>query len=256
LCIVTFASIVPLFMYVGKNFLPVDDQSQFEVSVRAPEGYSLGASSLAMERVAAEIRKMPGVTDTLVTAGGGQDQVVNSGSIYVKLTDIEEREESQEDLMSRTRDLLAAFPDLRTAVQQVAAFSGGGFRHANVQFLITGPDLKQLEAYSEQILEKMKTIPDAVDVDTTLISGKPEVRLEIDRTRAADLGVRIGDISQALNTLVAGQDVTTFNQGTDQYDVVVRAQTNYRTSEEGLRRMIVPSSTQGVVSLDRLIKTV
>ena len=256
LCVLTFASIVPLFMFVGKNFLPVDDQSQFEVSVRAPEGYSLGASSLAMERVAAEIRKLPGVTDTLVTAGGGQDQVVNSGSIYVKLTDISERELSQEDLMSRTRDLLASFPDLRTAVQQVAAFSGGGFRNANVQFLITGPDLKQLEAYSEQILEKMKSIPDAVDVDTTLISGKPEVRLEIDRARAADLGVRIGDISQALNTLVAGQDVTTYNQGTDQFDVVVRAQTNFRTDTEGLRRMIVPSSTQGVVSLDRLITTV
>jgi hydrophobic/amphiphilic exporter-1 (mainly G- bacteria), HAE1 family len=256
LCVVTFASIVPLFMFVGKNFLPVDDQSQFEVSVRAPEGYSLGATSLAMERVAAEIRKLPGITDTLATAGGGQDQVVNSGTIYVKLSDLGDRSESQEELMSRTRDLLASFPDLRTAVQQVAAFSGGGFRNANVQFLITGPDLKQLEAYSEQILEKMRSIPDAVDVDTTLISGKPEVRLEIDRARAADLGVRIGDISQALNTLVAGQDVTTFNEGTDQYDVVVRAQTNFRTDKEGLRRMIVPSSTQGVVSLDRLITTV
>ncbi len=256
LCIVTFASIVPLFMYVGKNFLPVDDQSQFEVSVRAPEGYSLGASSLAMERVAAEIRKMPGVTDTLVTVGGGQDQVVNSGSIYVKLSDLDERDLSQEELMSKTRDLVAPYTDLRTAVQQVAAFSGGGFRNANVQFLIAGPDLKQLEIYSEKILEKMKSIPDAVDVDTTLISGKPEVRLEINRELAADLGVRIGDISQALNTLVAGQDVTTFNEGTDQYDVVVRAQNTYRTSTEGLSRMIVPSSKLGVVSLDRLVTTV
>src|SRR5690606_20892017 len=156
LCIVTFASIVPLFMYVGKNFLPVDDQSQFEVSVRAPEGYSLGASSLAMERVAAEIRKMPGVTDTLVTAGGGQDQVVNSGSIYVKLSELDERDLSQEEMMSKTRDLVAPYTDLRTAVQPVAAFSGGGFRNANVQFLIAGPDLKQLEIYSEKILEKMK----------------------------------------------------------------------------------------------------
>jgi hydrophobic/amphiphilic exporter-1 (mainly G- bacteria), HAE1 family len=95
LCVVTFASIVPLFMFVGKNFLPVDDQSQFEVSVRAPEGYSLGATSLAMERVAAEIRKLPGITDTLATAGGGQDQVVNSGTIYVKLSDLGDRSESQ-----------------------------------------------------------------------------------------------------------------------------------------------------------------
>ena len=72
LCAFVFLSIVPLFMFVGKNFLPVDDQSQFEVSVRAPEGYSLSASSQLMERIATDIRKMPGVTDTLVTVGGGQ----------------------------------------------------------------------------------------------------------------------------------------------------------------------------------------
>ncbi|QYO66321.1 efflux RND transporter permease subunit [Leptolyngbya sp. 7M] len=86
LCILMFLSIIPLFMFVGKNFLPVDDQSQFEVTIRAPEGSSLGETALRMERIAAEIRKMPGVTDTLTTIGGGTQQVVNAGTIYVKLT--------------------------------------------------------------------------------------------------------------------------------------------------------------------------
>ena len=260
LCALVFLSIVPLFMFVGKNFLPVDDQSQYEVTIRAKEGSSLGATAQIFERAAVEIRKMPGVTDTLVTVGGGQQQVVNSGSIYVKLTPIEERDRSQENMMADTRDLLAnkeKFPDelqLRTAVQQVAAFSGGGFRNANVQFLIAGPDLKKLQEYSSKILEKMKTIPDAVDVDSTLISGKPEVRLEVDRDVAADLGVRIGDVSQALNTLVAGQEATTFNEGTDQYEVHVRAINTYRSDIEGLKRLIVPSTKLGWVSLDRLVK--
>ncbi|HBE82123.1 MAG TPA: hypothetical protein DDW24_04995, partial [Blastocatellia bacterium] len=92
---------------------------------------------------------------------------------------------------SETRELLKQFPaELRTAVQQVAAFSGGGFRNANVQFLIAGPDLKKLEEYSSKIIERMKTVPDAVDVDSTLISGKPELQLEIDREKASDLGVK------------------------------------------------------------------
>ena len=260
LCALVFLSIAPLFMFVGKNFLPVDDQSQFEVTIRAKEGSSLGATAQVFERAAVEIRKMPGVTDTLVTVGGGQQQVVNSGSIYVKLAPIEDRDLSQEKMMAETRDLLAnreKFPDelqLRTAVQQVAAFSGGGFRNANVQFLISGPDLKNLQEYSSKIVEKMKTIPDAVDVDSTLISGKPEVRLEVDRDLAADLGVRIGDVSQALNTLVAGQEATTFNQGTDQYEVHVRAINTYRTDVEGLKRLIVPSTKLGWVTLDRLVK--
>ncbi|MGQ0540314.1 MAG: efflux RND transporter permease subunit [Blastocatellia bacterium] len=256
LCVLVFLSIVPLFTYVGKNFLPVDDQSQFEVSVRAPEGSSIGATSLRMERIAAEIRKKPGVTDTLVTIGGGQQQVVNAGTIYVKLADIDKRDKSQEQIMSDTRDLLAPYSnELRTGVQQVQAFSGGGFRNANVQFLIAGPDLKKLEEYSDKILEKMKTIPDAVDVDSTLISGKPEVQLTVDRDTAADLGVRVGDVSQALNTLVAGQEATTFNEGTDQYEVRVRAINNFRTDDEGLKRLIVPSTKLGWVTLDRLVTT-
>lgn len=253
LCVLVFLSIIPLFMFVGKNFLPVDDQSQFEVSVRAPEGYSLSATALTMERIASRIRQLPGVTDTLTTVGGGTAQVVNSGTIYVKLTDIEKRNKSQEMLMSDTRELLKEFPDLRTGVQQVQAFSGGGFRNANVQFLISGPDLEKLKEYSEKILERMKTIPDAVDVDTTLISGKPEVRLNINRAAAGDLGVRVADISQALNTLVAGQEATTYNEGTDQYEVWVRSIGQFRNDVSGLQRMIVPSTKLGWVSLDRLV---
>jgi HAE1 family hydrophobic/amphiphilic exporter-1 len=257
LCALVFLAIIPLFMFVGKNFLPVDDQSQFEVSIRAPEGSSLTSTSQTLERIATEVRKMEGVTDTLVTVGGGQQQVVNAGSIYVKLTPIAERAKSQEQLMAAAREMLAdkqRFPqELRTAVQPVAAFSGGGFRNANVQFLIAGPDLKKLEEYSNRVLEKMKTIPDAVDVDSTLISGKPEVRLSVNRATAADLGVRVGDVSQALNTLVAGQEATTFNAGNDQYEVRVRAVNTYRTDIEGLNRLIVPSTKLGWVSLDRLV---
>jgi HAE1 family hydrophobic/amphiphilic exporter-1 len=268
LCVIAFASIFPLFVGipgtgwtgVGKNFLPVDDQSHFEVTIRAKEGSSLGATAQVFERAASEIRKMPGVVDTLATVGGGTQQVVNAGTIYVKLSPIEDRDKSQEQLMADARALLSdreKFPDelgLRTSVQIVQAFSGGGFRNANVQFLISGPDLKKLEEYSSKILEKMKTIPDAVDVDTTLISGKPEVRLEIDRELAADLGVRVGDVSQALNTLVAGQEATTFNEGSEQYEVRVRAINSYRSDVEGLKRLIVPSAKLGWVSLDRLVK--
>ena len=254
LCVLVFVSILPLFMFVGKNFLPVDDQSQFEVSVRAPEGFSLGASAQTMERIASRIRQMPGVTDTLVTIGGGQAQVVNNGTIYVKLSEIADREKSQEIIMADAREILKEYPDLRTGVQQVQAFSGGGFRNANVQFLIAGPDLKRLEEYSQKILERMKSVPDAVDVDSTLISGKPEVRLQVDRDTAADLGVRVGDVSQALNTLVAGQEATTFNEGNEQYEVRVRAINTFRTDVEGLKRLLVPSTKVGWVTLDRLVK--
>jgi HAE1 family hydrophobic/amphiphilic exporter-1 len=255
MCLGVIISIVPLFKFVGKNFLPVDDQAQFEVSVRAPEGYTLPATSALVEKIAAEIRTLPGVEDTLVTIGGGQQELVNSAAIYVKLVPINERTQTQDQLMVRARSLLAKYPkELRTSVQQVAALSGGGFRNADIQYVIGGPDLQKLTKYSEELLQKMKTIPDVVDADSTLITGKPELRVRIDRARAADLGVRVGDIAQALNTLVAGQKVSTFNAGTDQYDVRVRATGEFRASVEGLRRMIVPSAKIGWVSLDNLVQ--
>ncbi|HEY9503118.1 MAG TPA: efflux RND transporter permease subunit, partial [Pyrinomonadaceae bacterium] len=259
-CVAVILSIVPLFMFVGKNFLPVDDQAQFEINVRAPEGSTLGATSTLAERIAVDLRKLPGVTDTLTTIGGGQQEQVNVATIYVKLSPIKERSISQEKLMSRARDevltkYVKQYPgQLRTSVQQVAAISGGGFRNADIQYVIGGPDLNKLTEYSNALLEKMKTIPDVVDADSTLITGKPELRVVIDRARAGDLGVRVGDIAQALNTLVAGQKVSTFNAGTDQYDVRVRATGEFRTSVEGLKRMIVSSAKVGWVSLDNLVR--
>jgi hydrophobe/amphiphile efflux-1 (HAE1) family protein len=260
-CLIVIVSIVPLFMFVGKNFLPVDDQAQFEVTVRAPEGSSLASTSQLAERIATDLRKLPGVTDTLTTIGGGQQELVNVASVYVRLVPIEERKISQQDLMVRARTeilgkYLQQYPgQLRTSIQQVSAISGGGFRNADIQYIIGGPDLGQLTKYSEALLAKLKTIPDVVDADSTLVTGKPEVRVIIDRARAADLGVRVGDIAQALNTMVAGTKVSTFNAGTDQYNVRVRAIGEYRASAEGLKRMIVTSTKVGWVSLDNLVKT-
>jgi hydrophobic/amphiphilic exporter-1 (mainly G- bacteria), HAE1 family len=260
-CVIVIVSIVPLFMFVGKNFLPVDDQAQFELNVRAPEGYTLAATSVLAQRIATDVRKLPGVVDTLTTIGGGQQEQVNVASIYVKLTPIEERNISQQELMVRARSEVLAkylkeYPgQLRTSVQQVAAISGGGFRNADIQYVIGGPDLTKLTQYSEAMLAKLRTVPEVVDVDSTLITGKPEVRVIIDRARAGDLGVRVGDIAQALNILVAGQKVSTFNAGTDQYNVRVRAIGEYRSSPEGLKRMIVSSSKIGWVSLDNLVRT-
>src|SRR5439155_15252944 len=94
-------STIPLFMLVGKNFLPIDDQSQFEINLRTPEGSTLSSTSSLAERMAADVRKLPGVTDTLVTIGSGQQQIVNQANIYIKLAPIEERSASQQDLMVR-----------------------------------------------------------------------------------------------------------------------------------------------------------
>src|ERR1035437_1780004 len=211
-------SIVPLFMFVGKNFMPQDDQSQYNVLIRTPEGASIAATTNLAEQIAQDVRKLPGVAHTLLTAGGSADKSVNNAVIYVKLTDIDQRQVTQQQLMQRTRDLMKKYPpEIHTGVELVSSV-GGGQSNAEIQYFIQGPDLQKLTAYSQALLAKMRGNPGLVDTDTTLRSGKPEVRLEIDRPRAADLGVSVMDIEMALNTLVAGQTASTFNAGEDQYD--------------------------------------
>jgi HAE1 family hydrophobic/amphiphilic exporter-1 len=249
----TILSIVPLFMFVGKNFLPSDDQSQFNVLVRTPEGTSLAATTAITEQIAHDIRELPGVLHTLATVGGTADKSANNSTIYVKLTDIDQRHVSQVDLMQQTRQLLKKYPrEIHSGVELVAAI-GGNQSNAEIQFYIQGPDLAQLAKYSDTLLAKMKAIPGVADPDSTLRSGKPEVRLVINRARAADLGVSVMDIEQALNTLVAGQVASTFNAGEDQYDVRVRAAEEFRTDEAGLASMTVPSSKRGSVGLDEVV---
>src|SRR5262245_12201051 len=259
LSVLVIASTVPLFRFVGKNFLPVDDQAQFEINLRLPEGSTLSVTSALSERMAADVRKLPGVTDTLVTIGAGAQQIVNVANIYIKMAPIEERTVTQQELMLRARSeivgkYLKEMPQLRTSVNPVAAISGGGFRNADINFVISGPDLDKLTKYSGDLLAKLKTLHDVVDVDSTLVTGKPELRVVIDRARAGDLGVRVGDIAQSLNTLVAGQKVSTFNAGTDQYDVRVRAIGEFRASAQGLQRILVSSTKLGWVSLDNLVR--
>ncbi len=253
ICGLVILSIVPLFMMVGKNFVPVDDQSQFNVLIRTPEGTSLAATTNLVERISQEIRHLPGVMHTLATVGGGVARSVNNATTFVKLVDMDQRQLTQQQLMQRVRDLLKQYPpEIRTSVELVNAV-GQNQSNADIQFYIQGPDLQKLTEYSDQLMAKMKAIPKLTDTDSTLRSGQPEVHVEIDRARAADLGVSVENIEQAINTLVAGQTASTFNTGDDQYDVVVRAQQGSRDTVEGLAKMTVPSTKRGSVGLDEVV---
>jgi HAE1 family hydrophobic/amphiphilic exporter-1 len=254
-------STVPLFMLVGKNFIPADDRSEFQASIRAPEGTSLAATVTIAERIARDIRALPGVTATLTSVGIGSASFTgssagesNSASIYVKLVPRDDRKLTQDQMIAKAREILTHYPkDLRTSVGQAADGPGGG--QADVQFTLTGPDLDKLNTYSQTLLAKLKQIPKVADADTSLVYGKPELRVEIDRQRAADLGVRVSDIAQALNTMVAGQVVSSFPSNGEEYDVRLRADMQYRTSAEGLRQLTVFSTnTRGWVPLDQVVR--
>ena len=248
-------SSVPLFMIADKNFLPNDDQSEFEVGFRAAEGSSLDATEIIANRIATQIRRLPEVEYTLVSVADDPSRTQNMGSIYVRLKPVDKRSRDQFEIMNEVRSAILpkmVVADLRTGVRPVATFGGGGNQNAEIQFAINGTDLKSLERYASAIVTAAKKEPGVVDVDTSLNVGKPELSVHVDRMKAADLGVQLSDAADALRLLVGGDQVTTYNEGGEQYEVHVRALQTDRATAEAIGQMTVPSSRVGSVPLDNL----
>jgi HAE1 family hydrophobic/amphiphilic exporter-1 len=257
LSLASIGACFPLAAKARKGFLPIDDRAQFEVAVRLPEGRSVASAELVGERVARLIRDLPEVTATLVTVAADGARTPNLANIYVKLVDPDKRTLTQNELKGVVREkIITQLPkDLRVTVADVNEF-GGGQASARIQYLVAGPDLKLLSETNTRALEKLKKIPDAVDVDSTLIVGKPELGVTINRERAADLGVQVGDVAQALQLLVAGQKVSTYEEGGEQYDVRLRSLPEYRSNEDMLQLLTVPSRKVGLVSLADVVQVV
>jgi len=248
-------SSVPLFMLANKNFLPNDDQSEFEVGLRAPEGTSLEATEIVANRLATRIRRLPEVAYTLVSVADDPAQTQNSGTVYIRLKAVDERRRDQFEVMNDVRanvlpELAAA--NLRTGVRPVATIGGGGNQNAEIQFTINGPDLKALERFAGAVAGAAKKEPGVVDVDTSLNVGKPELSVSLDRLKAADLGVQVSDAAEALRLLVGGDQVTTYNEGGEQYEVHVRAGEENRGNAAEIGQLTVPSSRVGSVPLENV----
>ncbi|HEX4346084.1 MAG TPA: efflux RND transporter permease subunit [Vicinamibacterales bacterium] len=255
LAVLVLLSSVPLFQIANKNFLPNDDQSEFEINLRAPEGTSLESTEVVTNRVASAVRqRLSDVDYTLVTVSGDPAGTRNLSNIYVRLKPIEARKLDQFAAMGIVRsDVLPPLSaGLRTSVQPVANIGGGGAQAADVQFVVNGPDLKKLEEISKALLAKTTSIPGVVDADTSLNVGKPEWSVQIDRAKAADLGVQISDAAEALRLLVGGDQVTTYNEAGEQYEVHLRARAEDRSTQAALASLTVPSSRLGSVSLDNV----
>jgi hydrophobic/amphiphilic exporter-1 (mainly G- bacteria), HAE1 family len=243
--------------FIGFEFFPKDDQSEFEVTFRAPEGSSVQATMDIAAKVSNDIRKLPNVQYTLTTLGDSQQRLTNEAKIYVKMTPLAERRLTQFDLMAMTRDqvmLKPEYADLRSSVAVVSPISGGGRMNADIAYQLRGPDLEKLGQYSEEILKRLKAIPGVVDADTSLTLGKPELRASVDRAKAADLGVSIADAAQSLRLLVGGDKVSTYNEGGEQYEVHVRATEGFRSDASGISQLNVPSTRLGSVGLDNIVK--
>jgi HAE1 family hydrophobic/amphiphilic exporter-1 len=275
--IVMFSS-VPLYALLRQEYIPTDvDEAEFEVSVTGPEGASIAAMDDVMRTLTRDMLETRGVETVFTKAGGSFLGNVNTGSAYVRIAPHSERYFSpsrlvggilrldplaafrgnytQRDVMQALRAKFRAYPDLRISVRNAQSFSLGG-APVDIDFNIKGPELEVLADAAERLRTRVLEIGGFADADTTLKLNKPELRVLIDRDRAADLGVDVQDIALAMRLMVGGDErVSRFVDQSinEDYDVQMRLEDGDRNDPSTISRLYVPRPG-GLARLDSVAR--
>jgi len=238
--------------WIGKEFVASQDEGQFNVQVETPLGSSIQRTGKILETIERRLQHLPGVTDVFTTVGAGAEGRVNVATVLVKMVPRDRRTLGQQDAMRLARERLADLTECDISVEEIPRVSGGGFRAAPVQYNLRGPDLAVLDETSRHVIREMQKTDGIVDVNSTYDPEKPEISVVIDRERAADLGVSARDLGKTIRALVGGQEVTTFEQDGETYDVRVRLVASDRTRREAAYALPV-RGRNGLVELRSLV---
>ena len=266
---VCFFSTPVLAQMVGTDFVPKDDQSEFEVAMTLPPGYSLSEADAACKEIETKLanlqvtdpktgEKANAVVNVFTTIGEtngrqakGQGDVTKV-LVYCRMADLHHRTFPQKLAMAEARAVLADYPDFRATVQEVKLFSSSAFKNVQVELALMGPDGDKLDEYAAAMVRQMRAKPEFTDVDTNAAARSPELQVRMLRQRAADVGVSPQAVSSTLGMLIGGEPVSKWKEPgkPDLYDVWLRADLPSRDSREAIERLTVPSTKGDPVRLN------
>lgn len=254
---IAFASMivgVALFMMLEKEFIPAADQGRYMVRLETPIEYSLQKSDDIMKTIDNQLRQRPEVFGTFYVTGSDFGQDINKSRIYVNLKERKDRTIIQLDSMKEVRDTLAGITGIKSSVEEIAMV-GGGMRAVPIQVMIQGHDLNDLNMRTLAIKNEFAKLPGIVDADTSIETGKLEVKLLINRERAANYGVSASAIGGVVNTLIGGEIVGKFKDQKEgeRYDIVARLVRSERKYPDDIDSIFVRSSTGELVRLSDVV---
>jgi len=245
ICIVTFFSTFGLYHLVGRDWIPTDDQSELQSSFTLPEGTSLAKTTQIATEMAQRISAMPEVAFVQTFTHGP----TNHAHFFIGLAPREHRKFTHQQMATKVRSILGEYHNITYNVRLPSVL--GGEIYFPISAVIRGPDLNQLAEISKKIADRMHEYPDLVDINPSLNLNTPELQVKVDRQRAADIGVRMTDISDAVRLFYSGEDeITRFKEGSEQYPVTMQLLPEQRDNPDVLNRMMVPSSKLGQVRLE------
>jgi len=236
-----------IFTNLKREFVPPDDRGFFTIFTLAPEGASLGYTDDYQQRVEAVLARTPDVDSYFSIIGfGGR---VNSGIIFVRLTDWSERHRSAQEVIGEVQPQLFGIPGIFAFANNPSAFGGFG---QPVQFVVRHPDFDSLKVGMDRLMARAQTIPGLINLDTDLKVNKPELTVVYDRDRAEDLGVPIRDVSNTLQTMLGGQRIGTFTRDNKLYYVIAQLEPNARATPRDMTGLYLRGTNGQLVQLSAL----
>ena len=249
--LVVLMATVFLFMTVPKGFIPSEDQNEVRISIESAQG--LGFPDLVRHQQAAMeiVEKDPNIATFFSFVGRGG----NTSIISTRLVPKSERKMSIDEVMANLRPKLNAIPGIRVSLQNPPPIRlGGRMANSQYQYTLQSTDTDQLYASSQTLLEKMRKLPGLVDVTTDLLMKNPTVEVDIDRDRAASLGLTMQQVEDSLFSAYATRQVSTIFAPNNAYQVIMELDPQFKAHPEALSMLYVRASSGQLVPLSTLAK--
>jgi multidrug efflux pump len=242
-------AIVLLHARIPAELAPPEDRGAFFISVQGPEGAGFDYTVGQMQHVEAVMGRYVGDgqpierVNTRVPGGFGASEEMHTGQAIVLLKPWTERTLSTGALVEKVRAELAAIPGIRALPQVRSGLVRS--RGQPVQVVLGGPDYAELAQWRDRMLARMEQNPRLFAVDSDYRETRPQLRIEVDRARAADLGLSLSEIGRTLETMMGSRRVTTFVDDGEEYDVILQARPEDRAVPNDLNNLYVRSATSG-----------
>lgn len=252
IAVATFAAGLYMATQIPGEFTPQQDQGTMIAFFRGAEGATLEYMDTYFSELEDIVADIPEIRSSMgiIGFGGGPP---NRGIMFITLTDRNQRDRDQFEIMAEMRRRTADIPGIMVFLRERSPFGGRGDSRP-VQFVIQHPDLEVLASGSEELVQRLRDEPGFLDADSDLDLNKPELVIHIDRDRAAALGISIADVSEALQVLLGGVDVTRYEERGKQYNVIVRLRDQDRVMPRNLDQIHLRTHSGQLVALSNIAR--
>ena len=237
----------------GMDFVPMEDNSEFQVFAKAPVGTSLEKMKQQMQPMLQKMQKDENIEYSILSIGYNSAKEIHKAKIYAKLKPVGQRTISQEDVVQQYANAFKGIKEMVITVEEVSAFDTGG-SNAPVQIVVTGPELEVLDKTTQKVMDILGEIEGVVGIDRDYESGKPQVTIEILRQNAQREGVSATDIANVLSGAYSSdRAISYYEERGREFDITLRFEDRYRTRIDDIKKLQVRNSKGDLVSLEGLI---